>query len=341
MTNDGGTFDSLGDGPEQARIAWTTQHSLSNDPNKATISIYNLSPERVAQMQGVVIVRQEWTPAERAELLAKGDSGEPYEQTTDSLGLGQVELYWGAADSEDLSREAIESALALGFSGQIIDGPTETREGEDTILVMQCQDAGETLGAAEVVQEAGQSAAAFESRSYAPGTRISAVVADMARAIGLVVTAENEAKIDMQIVLALAARGLPGADAELLGGYNPSGPVRPQLENFLSKSLGLRWTIYNGELFIFAPGDVLPGFTPLQLSTDRANVLGRPKVAADWVTTSTQATTSAIPGRQIDLDTETIAASGPVDQATTRADTDSGGTTEIRFQQFTSLVDSL
>ena len=345
IINGGGTFDSLSAGRIQPRITWSTSASLANEPNSCTVGIYNLAPETIAKCRGVVTVRQEWTPEERAQLFAAGASAEPFEQTTDTLGLGQVELSWGFADSQALAlepRETIEAALSIGFSGQIIRGPFVSRSDNDRIMTMVCQDGGETLGAAEAVQEAGSSSAAnFEGKSYEAGTRTSAIVADMARAIGLGVSESNEAKIDAQIIAALAAKGLPQADATTSSGRNISGPIRPQLERILTTSLGLRWTIYNGELFIFAPGESLPGFAPLVLSRARSNILGEIEDDADSVTVTTQATTAAIPGREVNISAGEVTASGPVDQSATKADTDSGGTTTIKLQRFTSLVDSL
>lgn len=337
VTNDGGTFDSLSNGPEQPRIVWETKHTLGNEPNTARIGIYNLAPDTVAKIQGVVKIRREWTPGERAALLLKGASTEPFEVVTDSLGLGQVELFWGFADSENLSRDAIEAALALGFSGQITDGPRVVRQGNDLITTMLCQDAGETLGAAEVVQEAGQGAAAFEGKSYAAGTKVSEIIGDLVNSIGISV---DVGKVETLLVAALAARGLPAADAKTFAGYNASGPARPQIERFLS-SLDLRWSIYNGELFIFADGETLPGIEPLELSTARANVIGQPEVSADGTQVSTQATTRAIPGRRCQILTDSIAQAYRIDEAATRGDTLSGGLTTLRGESLQTLVDTL
>jgi len=334
VTNAGGTWDSLNidDPREQPRIAGVVRRSLSQEPNTADVRVYNLAPDTVARITGVVTTRLDWTPAERAQLLAAGASTAPLELTSDTFGLGTIELSWGYADSETIGNDGeLEAALGVGFIGQVTDGPREERAGLDLVLRMLAQDAGHTLGAAEVVQQAGGGTVAHEGKSYAAGTRVSAILGDMINAIGL---SSDVSQLDSQLAAAFADKGYPLSDLVIGAGYNASGPVRPQIEALL-RNLGLRWSIQNGDFLILDSDSVIPGFAPLDLGSDQ--LIGTPKEGAGTLEVSTAANPEALPGRQVDVTTEGRRVSYRTEEAETPFDTYSGAQTDMKLQELQTI----
>lgn len=327
ITNAGGIWDSLNRGSlVQPRIVFDVVKSLSGTANRALIEVYNLHPDTVAKITQVVRTRLDWTPAERAELLAAGASADPAEIIADKFGLGSVELSWGYTDSESPD---VEGALRVGFVGQT-STPRERVEGTDRILVIDATDGSHLLGAGEVVQRSGGGPSQYRSKSYSPGTNAADVIVDLCNSIGL--SADRD-QIEQLLAAALTARGLPPGDIVMSGGYTASGPAVVLLEQFL-KSLELRWSIQDGSLLILSGTSVIPGLAPLQFSSEAGNIVGEPTpFEAQRLALSTWASTEALPGRQADVSTSKIAASFRVDQAQTRGDSYSGGQTDLRLDE--------
>ena len=327
ITNEAGSWDSLGPDGTSPRMKGKATFSLKEDPNELALEIYNLAPETVQDITGKVSVRHDWTPAERAELMAKGASTAPFETTSAGFGLVNVELSYGYADSQDLSRPAIIAALSQAFVGQIASGPTVVTSGQDQIVTMLALDGGQALGAGEVVQQAGGGAAAYRGKAYEPGTRIADILADLINSLGLGADANN---LDAQIVQALAAK-YPGAKSTIGGGRNSSGPAAPQIRQLMT-SLDLRWTIQAGEFIVLDDNSVIPGFPPIILSSELGNIVGQPKrVGGDKLEVSTTANTEVLPGRPLDVSTETIQTSYRVDESSTPFDTYSGAQTDAKL----------
>lgn len=332
VTNALGAFDSLNPAPfaVQPRISFTVKHSLSSAANTASISIYNLAPDTIAKVTGTVTRRYDWTPAERAELLAAGASAAPFEVTADGFGMGAIELSWGYADSETMD---IVSALSVGFVGQSLR--MSAPPGLDRVLTIEAEDGSQSLGAAEVVQLAGAGAVAYQAKSYKAGTDVVDIIVDLINALGLSV---DRGELSNAIQAAMAERGLPLAETKIIGGYNSSGSARAQLEAFLS-ALALRWSIQDGAFILLSRSGLIPGFPPFQLSTLAANIVGQPKIGeAGKLSITTWATTAAKPGRQVDVLTETIAAGYRVDESTTTGDTYSGGSTVLALDELQTLA---
>jgi hypothetical protein len=326
ITNGDGVFDSLSSGRTQPRIIFDVRQSLAASPNSAAISIYNLAPDTIAKITGVVRTRVDWTPAERAQLLEAGASAEPIETIGDGFGFVAVELSWGYTDSE---RYDPETALRVGFVGQS-SRPRVVRDGTDRVLVLECTDAGNLLGAGSVLQRAGGGPAAYRSKSYAPGSSAVDVIMDLVYAMGL---STDRATLEQQLTSALLARGLPPGDLFLSGGYTSSGPAQPLLEGFL-RSLDLRWSVQNGELLLLSQSSVIPGLAPLLLSTERRNIIGEPeRLEGTRLGVSTFALADIRPGRQVDVLAGDINASFRADEVSTRGDTSSGAQADLRLDE--------
>lgn len=332
VTNASGFFDSLNPDPlgAQPRIRATITRSLRTEPNTAEIEIFNLAPLTSALVTGVVQSRTDWTPTARAQLFLLGQGVSPIEVTSELFGLGAVELSWGFVNSVAPN---ILAALKVGFVGQSSKmrvGP----DGQDQILKIEAQDGAHLLGAGEAVQVAGGGVVPFVGKSYTVGTNIVDIIADLIAACGLTV---NKPALLAQVQAAMLARGLPPADLVILGGYNASGPARPQIEQFMN-ALGLRWSVQNGEMLILDSTSVLLGFPPIVLSAELGNILGEPEVVdAGRMAVTTWAQPDAAPGRAVTLITPTRTANYRIEVASTTLDTNSGGETRLELDELQTI----
>lgn len=332
LTNAAGFFDSLNQdfsGP-QPRIRFTVTRSLRTEPNTAQIEIFNLAPLTSALVMGVVQSRTDWTATEKAQLFLLGQGASPIEVTSEIYGLGSVELSWGFMDS---TAPAILAALSVGFVGQSSKmrlGP----DGRDQILTIEAEDGGHLLGAGEAIQIAGAGFVPFTGKSYTTGTSIIDIIADLVAACGLTV---NKAVLLAQVQNAMLMRGLPPADIMIIGGYNASGPARPQIEQFMT-ALNLRWSVQNGELLILEPTSVLLGYPPIVLSEDLGNVFGEPEpIDATRMAVTTWAQPDATPGRMVTLITPARTASYRIEVSETEVDTNSGGETRLELDELQTV----
>lgn len=332
ITNAAGFFDSLNPDPlgAQPRIRAEIVRSLRTEPNTAKIEIFNLAPLTSALLTGVVQSREEWTPTQISQLFLAGQAGTPVEVTSEVFGLGAVELSWGFMDSVAPN---ILAAVKVGFVGQsskMRSGP----DSQDQILTIEAQDGGHLLGAGEAVQIAGGGVVPFVGKSYTTGTNIIDIIADLIAACGLTV---NRPALLLQVQTAMLARGLPPADLVILGGYNASGPARPQIEQFMN-ALNLRWSVQNGELLILDSTSVLLGYPPIVLSSALGNILGEPEVVdAGRMAVRTWAQADAAPGRAVTLITPTRTANYRIEVASTTLDTNSGGETRLELDELQTI----
>lgn len=332
ITNANGFFDSLNPipGEEQIRIRATVKRSLRSEPNSAEIEVFNLSPSTTTLITGTVKRLIEFTPEQKAELLAAGASAAPFEETSDNFGLGAVELSWGFMDS---AAPDILGALAIGYIGQSSKMRSK-REGNDVILTIEAEDGAHLLGSAELLQQAGATSVPWVAKSYRTGTDVADIITDLVNAAGL--TIDTDA-VRLQIQRALLARGLPAAETKIIGGYNTSGPVKPQLEQFF-KAIGLRWSIQNGEILILDQTSIVTGLAPLVLSTEFGNVFGEiEQVDATRLAVSTWADPSAVPGRQVTVITPERAINCRIEEAVTEIDTRSGGQTNLQLDELLTI----
>jgi hypothetical protein len=330
-----GFFDSLNPVPfgPLGRIRFSVSHNLNNEPNTAVIELFNLSPDTVAKIGGVVKSRKNWTPEERAQLALQGKLGIPPEIIADGFGQGAVELSWGYADSETMQVEAV---LSVGFRGQSTL-MNMIHEGNDRVFTIWAEDGAQSLGAAEAVQLAGPGEVPYQGKSYAGGTDITDIVADLVNAMGLSV---DNGTLAAAIAESMVARGIPPAETKILGGYNASGPARPQLEQFLS-ALQLRWSIQDGEFIVLTQAGVLPGYAPVVLSTALGNIIGEPETKqAGKLGITTFASTVAKPGRPASVLTARVAAAYRIDTSLTEGDTSSGGETRLDLDELLTLAET-
>jgi hypothetical protein len=332
ITNAAGYFDSLNPDPlgVQPRIRFTVTRSLRSEPNTAQIQFYNPAPLTAALIIGVVRSRTDWTATERAQLFELGKSGATIEMISEIYGLGSVELSWGFTDSEAPNMLA---ALSVGFIGQS-SKMRYAPDGRDQVLTIEVQDGAHLLGAGEAIQSAGAGVVPFVGKSYKPGTNVVDVIMDLIAACGL--TADR-ARLLQQLQAAMIAKNLPPADLKLLGGYNASGPARPQVQQIMD-ALQLRWSVQNGELLFLDSTSVLTGFPPIELSSAAGNIFGEPEaVDAFKMAVRTWAQPGAAPGRAVTMITPTRTANYRIEVATTTVDTNSGGETRLELDELQTI----
>lgn len=310
VTNGGGTFDSLAPakpGAETIRIAASVDKTLEQTPNKATIRVWNLDDKTIDKIQGVVRKRVEWTIEEREALRLAGASDAPITTVYDNAGIAAVELAWGY---EQAAPGLPLPPLSVGFIGGSIRMDIED-DGEDSVLVMQCEDAGAILTAARL------------NKSYASGTDTITIVVDLINAMGLVV---DEANLRNLMQSALIRRGIPIGKLQQIGGYNASGvPAAVQVRNIM-KSQGLRWSVQDGRFLLLDRESVLPGYAPIELSAEKETLWNNPRrQQSQDMSAVTWATPEIRPGRQVRVIAQDLDAQFRVDRVKHTIDTENGG----------------
>ena len=147
---------------------------------------------------------------------------------------GTVQIY-------NLSRESIaflegaalvevyagERSPSLLFRGEPARGGIKTTyKGEDVVTELELADARSAYRDARL------------SRSYSPGTRSDAVIADLAGAMGLPIAYQSP---DLEVL-------------EFEGGYTVSGPCRRAMDDLIA-TIGAEWSVQDGALHLLAGGD--------------------------------------------------------------------------------------
>ncbi len=309
ITNGGGTFDSQPLVPqnEEIRIAFSVTKTLDQAPNTATIKITNLAPERVDQIQGVVVSRVEWTLAERAALRVAGLSSAPIETIYDNAGIAAVVLSWGY---EGAVPPLPFPPLSEGFVGGSVSMEVED-DGETSTLSLKCEDAGQIMTAARLNQ------------SYSSGTDTVTIVVDLINAMGLQV---NEANLRNLMQSSLIKRGIPIGKLLQIGGYNASRvPAAQQLYRIM-KSLDLRWSAQDGRFLLLDRESVIPGYPPIVLSAATDTLFNNPRRRqAQQMSAQTWATPEIRPGREVLIQANELSTQYRVDRVTHTGDTEEGG----------------
>ncbi len=309
ITNGGGTFDSqpLVPSEETIRIAFDVQKSIDQQPNTATIRLWNLSPERVDQIQGVVVSRVEWTIAERAALRTAGLSSAPIETVYDNAGIAAVVFSWGY---EGAAPPLPFPPLSEGFVGGSVSMEVDDN-GEDSILTLKCEDAGQIMTAARLNQ------------SYSSGTDTVTIVVDLINAMGLTV---NDTNLRNLMQSSLLKRAIPIGKLQQIGGYNASRvPAAQQLRRIM-KSLNLRWSAQDGRFLLLDRESVIPGYPPIVLSAATDSLFNNPRRRqAQQMAVQTWATPEIRPGREVLIQANELSTQYRVDRVTHTGDTEEGG----------------
>jgi hypothetical protein len=331
ITNGTGTFDSGNPlTADRIRIQAAGTWTLEPTPNTIEIRLYNLEPETADLISGTVRKRIDWTPEERAQLIAAGASAAPIEVTTDNAGLASVELDWGYSVP---GAAAIIPPLSLGFVGasnSIVTKP----DGLDMVTTILAEDGGHTLGAASVVQVSGGGLVSFRSKSYSAGTNVVDIVVDLINAMALTV---DRARLENTLATATIAGGGTAGDLLISGSYTCSGPAVDHLRSFLS-AVDLRWSIQNGEFLLLDSSSVIPGFPALKLSEADGTLHGPvERLQAQEMAAETWANPLARPGRQVEIQGVNVGTQYRIDQADLELDTYEGGSTRLKLDALQTI----
>lgn len=325
VTNGLGTFDSQnpakrrGDTLDSVRISATVTKTIDPTPNTAEIELFNLADETVDSITGTVRVRQEWTPEEKAELLAKGASADPIELTYDNFGMGSIVLSWGY---EGASPTTPFPPLSIGFIGGSTN-MTIRSDGLDSILTIKAEDGGQLLGAGRL------------QRSYSQGANYINILADLLEACGVSVDKE---RLTNAIQAVLLARGISVSSLQTLRGYNAgTAPAATQIKTVMD-SLQLRWSIQDGEFLVLDSNTVLAGYEPILLSSDANTLWGNPeRLEAQQMRAQTWANAELRPGRQALLEAVALGTQYRVDKAVHALDTIEGGDTTVTLSALQTI----
>lgn len=177
--------DETGDG---TRVVFQIQKTVSSEPNKCTLDLYNLS-----------------------------------QNTRDFLTRTPVQVSLQAG---------YDGAPRLMFVGDLRPGSFTRREGVDIVTHLELRDGMRAFAHARV------------SRSYKPPIRVSDVLSDCAKSMGLTLPREIEQSIELKQALA--------------SGISMHGPTREVLTRLLAP-YGYSWSIQTGTLVILPDGQARPG----------------------------------------------------------------------------------
>lgn len=311
ITNGGGTFDSAspfivrGDALDEVRIEFEVIKTLDPTPNTATITIYNLSQKTIDQICGTVRKRIEFTPEERAQLEAFGASSAPVEVVYDNFGLGSIRLSWGYAGEDE---------LAVGFIGGSTNMTDET-DGLTSKLVIRAEDGSQLLGAGRL------------KRYYKGGTDTVVIVRDLVQSCGLTV---DEDRLRTAMQSNLISRWIALSNLTQVTGYNAASAPAQDLIRSVMDSLGVRWSIQDGEFLVLDTQTVLAGYEPLVLSEQDFTLFGSPRrLEAQQLEARTWANAEARPGRQVQVLATDLDTQYRIDTAKTTGDGYEGGSTTL------------
>jgi hypothetical protein len=321
ITNGLGTFDS-GAPPTRSsslaapRIEWKVDKTLDPTPNTAEISIWNPSQDTVDKIRETVRTRIEWTPEERAELLAAGASAQPIEQTYDNFGMASVRLAWGygaAAPGQPFP------PLSVGFVGGSDKITDSFSGGGSRVLTLKCEDGAQVLGAGK------------SDKSYKGGTDTVIILRDLINALGLSV---DEAKLRTSMQTAFIRRSIPVGKLSQAGPYSARGLPAAKLIGTIMDALQLRWSVQNGEFLLLDDTSVLAGYPPIILSAANGTLLGKPEpLGGGNYRARTWAHAEARPGREVLMQATGIDAQFRIDRTTDPGSTLSGGSTVVTLDQ--------
>lgn len=175
---------------------------------------------------------------------------------------------------------------------------TSERDGADWITSIEGDDGGRAYLTARI------------QRSYPPGTTVETVVRDCARALG--VGSGNVRELT-------AGASLLGAGSTFPEGTVVSGDVSRELTRLL-RSVGLRWSVQNGNLQILRRGEPLQT-TAVRLSPS-TGLIGVPQVNAEGgVTAVALLVPDLFPGRLVQFDTVDLSGGYRVEAVTYTGDT--------------------
>jgi len=204
----------------QSAVGFSVQKTLTPQPNGATIRLWNLTPSTRDRISGVVRRVVDWLP-DAAVVNIDGQLRPGGNEVTSQLaGMCGVRLEVGYS-----------GGLGQAFSGTVTRVRT-VRQGADRVTELACTDGGFQVGVATA------------NRVFLPKTPALTVVEYLAETLGL----------ELAQTTGLAAF----AGFTLQGGLNCSGDPLAAITDILAV-LDLGWWIEDGQLWILADGELLPG----------------------------------------------------------------------------------
>lgn len=218
-------------GRQQLRVQFAVEKSLSPEPNRASIKIYNLSPQRRRQIAGITKRSVDFADAFEFDIL-----GTPFLQGKDLPGPSVVEVTHRAMAVPYVRLLAgYQRTLAGIFEGTGMRCSVQ-RDGTEWITTLDTEDGG--LARAVPV-----------SQSFGANTYALTIVSAMVSALGWT-TGQD---------LSLANATLPPRllTSKMTNGYLVAGQAVEILTQIL-EGLGVTWWVDDGEFWVMTEGQTLP-----------------------------------------------------------------------------------
>lgn len=192
--------------------------------------------------------------------------------------LAQVKTPWVKIEAGYKGDGTGSGNKALIFHGQL-RGVHSYREGPDWITELHSGDGEKALKNARI------------NKSYSKGTRVGTIIDDLVEAMGI-------GKGNSQVKSWLAKWTSGGS--EILNGLVLSGSCREELTGIL-KSMGMEWSVQDGELQILDTGKPLEGVAVVL--SPSTGLVGSPTLGSEGIISITSLMNGAIvPGSTISLD---------------------------------------
>jgi hypothetical protein len=285
-------------------FAFEVTKTLSPDPNRATIWIYNLNRISRDRVSGITRRKVAFGPE---ALGLPGLAGINAELADVAMGLTHVKLFAGYG-------RALQ---------QIFEGDTQTvrHRRPDNVTWETELDTGDT---------ATRMRASQIQKTYAAGTPVLTTIIDVAGHMGVSIAADSMARLNAWLAGsvheygATIAGNCPDVMTALLDIANIVGVdvVLDRLEAGLETDV--RWSIQDGELVVFGPRDVLAQ-PPVDLRPE-TGLVGRPELLENGaISVQALMDPNLRPGATVALTSRDVTGAFRVDSVRHSGTTDSGG----------------
>lgn len=326
ILNPAGEWDSKpprlrDDGTGQYDIEIDATFTLEPTPNKATVRVANLPAERLDQLRGRVRRRIEWTPEQRAELRAAGDSGESMELIYDRFDMASIRASWGVRRAPT-DKPGFVPEMQVGFIGATDEFGERAGDRLTPVTVFPCEDGGQMLGAGR------------GSKVFRAGASTTDIMVHLIESCGLTVDAEA---LDQALLSVLLARGYAASKLRQIDTYNTTMHPAAELIKRVMDGLDLQWTIYNSR-FILLDADMVLDMPRLDLSLTEGSLFSVPKKVKEGWSVQTWANPMAIPGREVSLKTELTRETLRIERADHRVRTKAESMTTLTLKRLETVA---
>lgn len=218
---------------------------------------------------------------------------------------GHIAVYNLAESTRSrLATKGLQAQLEAGYSNSLpliysggIERVNDKREGPDRVTILECDDGSAALAQARV------------SKAFKAGARFTDVFKDLADSLGV-----NAGQALEQFKEGNFDRGLQ----QLANGLVVHGPAREALDQ-LARSVGIEWSIQNGELVYTRPGQPLPG--QVVRLAHGSGLIGTPQRGEQGVVRAKSLILAGIePARKVRLESEHVSGFFRVDAAVYNGD---------------------